>query len=122
MKPSKNFHDYVMGDVFSAIPGVTSRAMFGGYGIYKDGIIFAIIAKGVLYFKADEKTQKEFKKFGSEPFVYMSHGNKLMTMSYWQLPEEVMEDHMQLEEWVKRAVESSIASKNTKKGKKYAKK
>ncbi len=122
MKSSKNFHDYVMSDVFARILGVTSRAMFGGYGIYKDGIIFAIIADGVLYFKADEKTQEEFKKYESAPFIYKSPRNKPITMSYWQLPEEVMEDHLQLEEWVKKSMESSLASKNTKKGKKYAKK
>ena len=39
----ESFHEYVIGDVLGHISGITSRKMFGGYGIYLDGVIFAII-------------------------------------------------------------------------------
>jgi len=45
------FVTYVIEDVLGDIPGITSRAMFGGYGIYRDGIIFSLIAFNQLYFK-----------------------------------------------------------------------
>ena len=70
MKKDRSFHDYVIQDRLGKIPGITSRAMFGGWGVYKDGIIFAIIDDDQLYFKVDDQLQPEFEQLGSSPFVY----------------------------------------------------
>ncbi len=116
-KKDDTFHEYVM-DVLSDIPGITSRAMFSGYGIYKDGIIFAIIADGALYFKADTETEADFKEYGSGPFTYPMKNGKTTTLSYWLLPEEIMENRELLPEWVERAVAASKRAKRAKKTKK----
>ncbi len=100
MNKSTEFHDYVVYDVLGGIPGITSSAMFGGYGIYKDGKIFAIIVDGELYFKADENTLADFKKLGSSQFTYTKKDGKKYAMNYWLLPEEIMEDRERLESWV----------------------
>lgn len=114
------FYEYVM-DLLADIPGITSRAMFSGYGIYKDGIIFAIIADGALYFKADEKTEPDFKEWGSEPFTYPMKNGKKTTLSYWLLPEGVMEDREVLSNWVENAVAARRRGMKTKKIKKVGK-
>src|SRR5690348_16613938 len=114
-KKNSEFWQYVMEDVLSGIPGVTSKAMFGGYGIYKNGTIFAIIAEGTLYFKADERTEADFKKYGSGPFIYEMPNGKEMSMSYWMLPEDIMEDREVLPDWVDKAVAASKRAKKTKK-------
>ena len=111
MKKDQSFHDYVVYDLLKIIPGVTSRAMFGGWGIYKNGVIFALIADGELYFKVDEKTKPDFEKSGSHPFVYSQGNHKSTTMSYWTLPEKVMEDETELENWVNGSVKASQRSK-----------
>ena len=98
-----SFHTYVVEDLFGEIPGITSRAMFGGYGIYKDGIFFALIADGELFFKVNEETKKKYEALGSRPFTYTMRGKK-MTMNYWLLPEEIMSDPEQLIEWVEQSV------------------
>ena len=100
MKKSTEFHDYVVYDVLGGISGITSRAMFGGYGIYKNGEIFAIIADSELYFKVDENTVLDFKKLGSSQFTYKKKDGKKYAMNYWLLPEEIMEDKERLESWV----------------------
>lgn len=100
MKKSAEFHDYVIHDVLGGIPGITSKAMFGGYGIYKDGKIFAIIVDGELYFKVDDNTVLDFKKLGSSQFTYEKKDGKKYAMNYWLLPEEIMEDNEKLELWV----------------------
>ena len=97
------------------IPGITSRAMFSGYGIYKKGMIFAIIAEGELYFKVDGKTKGEYKARGSHPFTYTKPGGKPYTMSYWLLPGEIMENREELPEWVDAAVAASKRAKRPKK-------
>ena len=112
MKDS-SFHDFVMQDVFGDFPGITSRAMFSGWGIYKNGKIFAIIVDGELYFKVGDSNRAEFEEHGSRPFVYESRGKKV-TMSYWLLPEEIMENRDELAEWVEKAL--ATHSEKKKKG------
>ncbi len=104
MKKSTEFQDYVVHDILGGIQGITSRAMFGGYGIYKNGKIFAIIVDGELYFKVDENTVPDFKKLGSSQFTYEKKDGKKYAMNYWLLPEEIMEDKEKLESWVFAAV------------------
>ena len=109
MKKDQGFHNFVMSDVFKNTSGVTSRAMFGGWGIYQNGVMFALIADGELYFKVGETNKSDFEKEGSHPFVYSQGNHKSTTMSYWVLPERVMEDEEELAIWVKKSV--SIARK-----------
>lgn len=106
-----DFHEFVMRDLLGDVPGVTSRTMFGGYGIYERGIIFAIIADGRLYFKVDEESRSDYESAGSKPFTYVMHGKKPLAMSYWELPEEVMEDREELARWVTKAVRASAMRK-----------
>lgn len=103
MKRNYEFHDYVVYDILGDIPGITSRAMFGGYGIYRNGKIFAIIVGGELYFKAGENTVTDFKKLGSRQFAYKKKDGKKYKMNYWLLPEEIMEDRERLELWIDSA-------------------
>jgi len=92
MKKDNSFHDYVVYDLLADIPGVSSCAMFGGWGIYKYGIIFAIIIDGQLYFKVGDSNRSDYEKYESVPFVYAKENNKKITMPYMLLPEEIMEE------------------------------
>ena len=110
-----SFHDYIMSDVLGGISGVTSKSMFGGWGIYRDGIIFALIADAQLYFKVGPNNQAEYEAYGSEPFVYEHPSRKKpSTMPYWLVPEAVMEDRDLLPIWVDAAVAASVAAKKKK--------
>lgn len=114
MKKDQSFHDYVIHDVLKNIPDITSQAMFGGWGIYKDGIIFALIADGELYFKVDDSNRCDFERLGSHPFVYSQGKHKQTTMSYWLLPEEIMANETELPQWIERSVNVSKQSKQKK--------
>ena len=85
--------DYVIYivDKLSGIGDVSSRAMFGGYGIFNEGLMFALISDGVLYFKVDDSNRKMYEKADSSKF---QHG-----ISYWEVPTEVFEDTAKLYEW-----------------------
>lgn len=103
---STAFHDFVIHDVLGHIPGIRSRKMFGGYGIYYEGKIFALIAEGVLYFKVHEGNRAMYEEAGSKPFTYQNRG-KTYAMSYWELPEQVMNDRQEVERWVKASLHIS---------------
>ncbi len=114
MSDKNTFAEYVVHDLLGQIDGITARAMFGGHGIYKNGVIFAIIAYDELYFKVDESNRADFEHFGSHPFVYAQGGHKSTTMSYWLVPQEILEDTERLAEWVERSVAISAAKKKQK--------
>ncbi len=110
MKRNTEFHDFVVGDVLGHIFGITSRAMFGGWGIYKDGVIFALIIGGVLYFKVGKENRAQFEKHGSKPFHYKNK-SKDVILPYWELPEEVMGDREMIETWIAQSAAVSAAKK-----------
>jgi DNA transformation protein len=107
---SKNYLHHVL-DLLSQLEKVTFRAMFGGYGIYLNGIIFAIIIDEELYFKVDKTNIDMYKKYNSEPFSYTTKNGKKAVMSYWKVPCTVLEDEKKLVEYAKDAHNVSINSK-----------
>lgn len=106
-----SFHEYVMHDLFCDAPGVTSRAMFGGWAIYKDGIIFGIVVDGELYFKVDDRNRTKYERLVSRQFVYRKTGGKPVTMPYWLVPAEVMEDKGKLYDYMKESVSINVKRK-----------
>ena len=110
MKKNSEFHDYVLYDLFGDNPRIISRAMFGGYGLYHDGAIFGLIVDDTLYFKVNDTNRQEFISHKSKPFQY-DNGKKKVTMSYWEVPEEIMENRDTLFAWMETSANISRASK-----------
>ncbi|MBJ6126039.1 TfoX/Sxy family protein [Microvirga splendida] len=79
-------------DVFRGFGLLQIRRMFGGQGIYRDGLMFALEAGGELYLKVDEESVGTFQELGSRPFtVEMRNGRATLT-SYWLMPESALDD------------------------------
>ena len=97
-----DFVDYVVQDLLSELSGVRARSMFGGWGIYKDDAIFAIIVDDQLYFKVDDTNKRTYQQHGSKPFTYRSRG-KSVSMSYWEVPAEVMDDRDEIKRWAEES-------------------
>jgi len=100
IKKQPAFLQHVLNDILSGIKGISHRAMFGGYGIYKDEIIFAIISDDKLYFKVDDSNRVDYEKHGSKPFVYSQGKHKATTMSYWELPSKILNNKKELPSWI----------------------
>jgi len=89
--------------------------MFGGYGIYREGTIFAIIVDDTLFFKVGPLNLSKYEKAGSSPFTYEAKGkSKSVSMSYWLVPAEILEDAGKMTEWAEDAYRVSLAGKKTK--------
>ena len=100
-------------EVFALFGTVTSRRMFGGFGVYHDGLMFALVADDVLYLKADEKSVGAFVGLGLAPFEYVKGGKK-MKMSYFMAPEGIFDDPEQARIWAIVAFEAALrATKRT---------
>jgi len=95
---------------------VRSRAMFGGWGLYLDGIMFALIAWDRLFFKVDEENKPRFADAGSVAFTYQGK-SKPIEMSYWEAPAGSLEGPEALLPWA----ESGLAAARRKNAKKKPK-
>lgn len=81
----------------SQIGGITSKKMFGGYGIFNEGKMFALVdSKGQAYFKADDSNRTDFEASGSD---------KHSRMPYYSIPGEVFEDPEALVTWAKKSID-----------------
>ena len=114
-KEEKEFVAYVV-DLMQSVGPVYARSMFGGHGIYMQGLMFGLVADGVLYLKADEETGNEFLDKGLDAFTYNKKG-KEYRMSYYQAPEEALEDSEEMNYWANKAWGMALkaASKKLKK-------
>ena len=93
-------------DLLAPLGPVAARKMFGGYGIFLDGVMFALTASDTLYIKADGATLDAFAAAGSRPFTYHGkHGP--VAMSYWQAPMDAMEDPDALLPWARHGIEAA---------------
>jgi len=77
---------------------VTGRRMFGGYGIFLEGLMFGLIADDTLYFKVDDGNRASYEDAGSQPFTYQGK-SKPVRMSYWKVPVNVFADDYMLVDW-----------------------
>lgn len=100
--------------VFVLFGPVKAKRMFGGYGIYHDGLMFALVADDVLYLKADEGSIGKFIELGLQRFEY-TQGDKRITMSYCMAPEEIFDDPKLAKEWAVYAFEAALRARQPKK-------
>ena len=78
-------------DLFAELGSVSHRKMFGGAGIYAEGVMFALVLADEIMIKATGSLADDLEAQGSTAFVYEAIG-KSSKMSYWRLPETAFDD------------------------------
>lgn len=89
--------------LFSEFGPVSVRRMFGGAGIFVDGLMIGMGYRDEIYLKTDDATARRFAAAGSSPFVYEAKGRELQ-LAYWRLPTRLYDDPAELAEWAKEAL------------------
>jgi DNA transformation protein len=101
MPVSQAYREYALEQLGRVAP-VTSRGMFGGVGVYSDGLFFALMDDDTLYFKVDGVNRPEFEAAGAGPFL--PFGDPAKPMQYYRVPEELLEDPDRLRPWMDGAL------------------
>ena len=114
-KAEKEFVNYMV-ELMQTIGPVSAKGMFGGHGIFLDGLMFGLVADNILYLKADKETESEFKAKGLEAFTYNKKG-KEYKMPYYQAPEEALEDVDDMNFWANKAYAAALKAASIKKSK-----
>lgn len=94
-------------DLFSGVGPIDLRAMFGGHGVYLDGVIVGIVLDETLYLKVDDRTQPRFEAAGCVPCVYDMKGRAL-ALRYWTVPDEALDSPQALRPWVDLAHAAAV--------------
>jgi DNA transformation protein len=89
---------------------ISSRRMFGAIGLYRDGIFFAIISGDTLYFKVNDATRCDYEQRGMSQFRPY-RDRPLVSMNYYEVPADVLEDPDECVDWALRAVASAGVAK-----------
>ncbi len=109
MREASDFVANVL-DLLAPWGGVSARRMFGGHGLYRHGLMFAIVSDDILYFKADNGNRGGFEKAGMEPFTY-ERKNRTVALSYWEAPSELFDDPDAMIAWAKQAFAAASRAK-----------
>ena len=105
-------------ELLAPLGGAEARRMFGGWGLYVDGLMIGLIASEQVYFKTDAATRPHWEAAGGRPFVYTRRkddGAEAATaMSYWTPPEEALESPALMLPWSRLALEAALSARAAK--------
>ncbi len=105
-------HD-LLEELLAPVGGVTIRRMFGGLGIFRDGVMFGLVAQDVLYFRADDASKAAYEAEGSGPWSVHEHGRP-MTMPYWRAPDRLFDEPEAFLDWALEAHAAALRAKTAK--------
>ena len=94
MAADRELLNHVM-DLLAPLDGISNRAMFGGFGIFHEGDMFALITNSGLHFKVNETNLAAYQEAGSKQFK---------PMPYYEVPADVLEDTAMLHEWAEISI------------------
>jgi DNA transformation protein len=109
MAVSPDFRDFVL-EMLEAFGPVSFRPMFGGGGLYRTDLMFALITRSdVLYFRTDDQNTPDFIDAGMGPFV--TNAEKKTTMPYHEVPADILEDTDEMCTWAQKAFDAALRAK-----------
>lgn len=107
MAVSESYLSYIL-DQLSEFGPIDAKKMFGGVGLFKEGLMFGKIGGDTFRLKVDDHNQKEYEEKGMKPFYSAS---KKKGMPYWEVPAEILENKEQLSLWAQKSYEAALRSK-----------
>jgi DNA transformation protein and related proteins len=99
-------------DLFAAFGPVSVRRLFGGAGIYAEGVMFALVHQGVIYLKADGQSAAAFEREGLAPFTYATREGARELASYRRMPDRLYDAPDELVGWAREALAAARRGAN----------
>jgi DNA transformation protein len=103
------FVEFVL-ESLQPLEGVSARRMFGGWGIYKDGLMFALIARDQLYFKVDDGNRAAYEQ-ADLPYFTDTEKGKPIRMPYREAPSAGFDDPEILCAWARAAYAAALRTR-----------
>jgi len=106
MNADAEFIEHLL-ELLEEFGGAYSKRMFGGHGIFREGLMFGLVADAELYLKVDDGNRQQFEELGLEPFTYDRKGEPAQ-LPYYACPEEAFQDGSSMAHWAGIAWEAAI--------------
>jgi len=120
MAKTSELCDHLM-DRLAPLGAPSYKFMFGGYGIYLDGLMMGIVSHDVLWLLAGDGNRQDYEARGLKPFQPMGKNGPMGIMPYYTVPDDVFEDQDVFLEWASKSRDAAVrrrAVKTEKEGKK----
>ncbi|MBL1214244.1 MAG: TfoX/Sxy family protein [Ignavibacteriae bacterium] len=95
-------------DQLSEFGEVEIKRMFGGIGLFHQGLMFGKIGGDTFRLKVDEHNQADYEEKGMKPFY---SEKKKKGMPYWEVPIDVFKNKTELAKWATRSYEAAVRKK-----------
>jgi DNA transformation protein len=109
MAVQPQYLEYIL-EQLSGLGALRPNRMFGGIGLYADGLFFGLIDDDTLFFKTDDTNIAAYRERNMPRFMPFPEKNNL-ALGYHQVPADVIEDAEMLVAWARHSVAVALASK-----------
>jgi DNA transformation protein len=117
MPKRSEFVEYLL-EQLAPLGEVSAKAMFGGWGIFRDGRMFALVAAETLYFKVDDTSRADFEREKLRPFRYERRARGEAVLPYYEAPAAALDDRERLCAWAGKGLEAAARAAAKKKPRK----
>ena len=101
-------------ELLASLGRPTARAMFGGHGLYIDGLMIGLVAREQLYLKTDAQSIDTWRAAGGVPFSYTrGDGKAPIEMSYCSPPPEALDSGQVMAPWARLAMAAALRKRAT---------
>jgi DNA transformation protein len=119
MPVRKQYLEFIL-EQLSALPALRPNRMFGGVGLYSDGVFFGLIDDDKLFFKTAESNIAPYRERGMPRFMPFPDRPEAV-LGYHQVPADIIEDAEELVDWARQAVAVALSARARKAPKKKVK-
>jgi DNA transformation protein and related proteins len=95
------FRSFVL-DQLAEVGEVSARSMFGGVGLYADGVFFGLLARDTLYLRVGDANRSDFERAKMPPFT--PYPGRPGSTRYFAVPIAVLESAPELAAWARKAI------------------
>ena len=95
-------------DLMRGWGAVQAKPMFGAWGLFHEGLCFALVAEDVLYLKCDAQSAASFDASSLPPFIYESKMGERLVTSYRQAPADALEDPTAMARWAGEGYQAAL--------------
>ena len=117
MVASDSFAEF-LSEQLAPLGQVTTRRMFGKFGVFCDGLMFGVVSDDTLYLRVDDGNRVAFAEAGEFPPLNYEKGGKKIEMSFWRVPERLLDEPDDFVVWAREALAaaSRVAAKKPGRG------
>lgn len=99
-------------ELLAPLGPIVVRRMFGGAGVFLDGLMFGLLTDEALYLKVDDRNRPAFEAEGLEPFTYERSGERATLSSYWRAPDRLFDEPDEAMAWARAAHAAAQRNRN----------